>query len=155
MSSVRYPDPKLLMPFSFYLSATMIAIVRKITRYLITPLLWTIITIILLCLPGSSFPGDGLFFTIPHLDKVVHVILFGGIVLLWGFYFLFKSLRSSSLQLVIVIVVLSAITLGICMEFIQLRFIPNRAFDKGDIWANTISSILFGTLFLLGSRTKP
>lgn len=132
----------------------MIALARKITGYLITPLIWTIVTIILLCLPGSAFPGDGLFFTIPHFDKVVHVILFGGIVLLWAFYFFFKKLRSSYLQFVIVVIVLSAITLGVCMEYIQLRYVPNRAFDKGDIWANTISSILFGTLFLLRFRAK-
>lgn len=122
-------------------------VVRKITGYLVTPLIWTIVTIILLCIPGSSFPGDGVFMEIPHADKVVHVILFGGIVVLWNLYFLFRHPASHRLQLTILLIILSAISLGICMEYIQLRFVPNRAFDNGDIIANTVSSVLFGSLF--------
>jgi hypothetical protein len=125
----------------------MMAIARKITGSLITPVSWTIITIILLCLPGSSFPGEGVFIKIPHIDKIVHVVLFGGLVLLWGLYFFLKKSKTSHLQPIIVMVILFAIILGICMEYIQLKYVPKRAFDKGDIIANTVSSILFGTLF--------
>ena len=126
----------------------MMAVIRKITGSLITPVSWTIITIILLCLPGSSFPGEGVFIKIPHIDKIVHVILFGGMVLLWGVYFFIRKPLTASLQPIIVAVILFSIILGICMEYIQLKYVPKRAFDKGDIIANTVSSILFGTLFL-------
>ena len=125
----------------------MMAVVRKITGSLVTPISWTIITIILLCLPGSSFPGKGVFIKIPHIDKIVHVILFGGMVVLWGVYFFLRKPRTSNFQPIIVVVILFAIILGICMEYIQLKYVPKRAFDRGDIIANTVSSILFGTLF--------
>jgi FtsH-binding integral membrane protein len=125
----------------------MIALVKKITVFLVTPVAWTILTIILLCLPGSSFPGDGVFIKIPHVDKVVHVILFGGMVVLWGLYFSLKKPEISNLRMTIILTVVLTIILGICLEYIQLRYVPNRAFDKGDIVANTVSAILFGTLF--------
>jgi hypothetical protein len=131
----------------------MMAFVKKITSTLITPLLWTILTIVLLCLPGSSLPGEGVFVEIPHIDKVVHVILFGGIVVLWSLYF--NGPKTSNLQLAIILTVLFTIILGICMEYIQLKYVPSRAFDMGDIMANTISSIIFGSFFLLkGKRNR-
>ena len=64
-------------------------IVRKLTSSLSIPLGWTVLTIVLLCLPGSAFPGGG-FFNIPHLDKVIHVILFGGVTIFWCLYFMQK-----------------------------------------------------------------
>jgi VanZ family protein len=125
----------------------MLGVVRKISGYLITPVVWTLLTVTLLCLPGSSFPGERIFFEIPHIDKVVHVILFGGLVILWTQYFYLRKRQSSDFLLTIFIIVLAAIFLGVCMEYIQLRYIPKRAFDKGDIIANTVSSIVVGGIF--------
>jgi VanZ family protein len=126
----------------------MLPFLKKISASLITPISWTLVTIILLCIPGSSFPGEGFLFKIPHFDKVVHVILFGGMVVLWAFYFFLKNPQMQHWHLTIATIVLLAITIGVCMEHVQLRFVPNRAFDKGDIIANTISSLIFGTMFM-------
>jgi len=125
----------------------MTPLLKKFTTHIIAALSWTFITIILLCLPGSSFPAEGIFIEIPHLDKIVHVILFGGIVVLWSLYFFYQQQQNSHWKLTVIAIVLFTILLGIFMEYIQYNFIPNRAFDKGDILANTISSLIAGILF--------
>jgi hypothetical protein len=126
----------------------MLAFFRKLTSSVFIPLGWTLLTIILLCLPGSAFPSKGLFdLDIPHLDKVVHVILFGGVTLFWCLYFLRKSPSDKSWRFIVFTIALSAIALGICMEYVQFNYIPNRAFDTGDIIANSLSAIIFGIFF--------
>jgi VanZ family protein len=126
----------------------MMAFLRKLTSSLLIPIGWTLLTIILLCLPGSAFPSEGLFnLNIPHLDKVAHVILFGGIIFLWCLYYLQKNPHNTHRRFAIVLIALCTIALGICMEYIQFNFIPNRAFDTGDILANTLSTIACGMFF--------
>ena len=62
----------------------MLRLIRKFSASPLIPLLWTIITITLLCIPGSDLPEAGFFVQIRNFDKLIHVILFGGIVLFWG-----------------------------------------------------------------------
>jgi hypothetical protein len=124
----------------------MLGLVKRLTSSVIVPLGWTVFTIILLCMPGSAFPGGG-FLDIPHLDKVVHVILFGGVTIFWCLYFSHRSNLKLSWRTVVVAVAAATIILGICMEVIQFNFIPNRAFDTGDIAANTISAVVFAVFF--------
>lgn len=124
----------------------MLALIKKLTSNILIPVSWTLCTIILLCLPGSAFPGGG-FFDIPNLDKVIHVILFGGMIVFWSLYWFQKNTVSNRWHLIVIFIVLGTIALGICMEFIQFNYIPNRAFDKGDIAANTISALVFGIFF--------
>jgi len=143
----RYPDTSSLLAYLFYLPACMLALLKKFTSRFITPLSWTIFTIVLLCLPGSSFPGGG-FLKIDHLDKIVHILLFGGMVVFWSLYYLQTKQSPTHWHLTVMSIMLSAIALGIGMEYIQLRYVPNRAFDMGDIIANTVGSILFGIFFL-------
>jgi hypothetical protein len=119
----------------------MAAFLAKICSRLFLPISWTIFTFILLCLPGSAIPGDGLF-SIPHLDKVVHVGLFGGIVLFWGFYEKVYRQTGRPWQLIIVTITLLNIILGIVLEYLQLYYIPNRSFDVGDIIADAVASLL-------------
>src|SRR5687768_14327034 len=124
----------------------MIAFLRKLTSSVYIPLGWTLLTVILLCLPGSAFPEDG-FDDIPYIDKMIHVILFGGIAVLWSLYFFHKNGVGPNWRFTVVTIAICAIALGICMEYIQLNFIPNRAFDSGDILANSLGAIVFGTYF--------
>jgi VanZ family protein len=112
------------------------------------PVAWTILTIVLLCIPGSDFPDEGSFgFQIDNLDKVVHVFLFGGIVLFWGFYI--RRSVEPQLQKKIILITLFSILLGVIMEFIQLWFIPERSFDNWDIVADSFGAILFGAYHIL------
>src|SRR5687767_14481762 len=102
----------------------MSATLRKLTSSIFIPIAWTLLTVILLCLPGSAFPSKGLFnLDIPHLDKVVHVILFGGVTLFWCLYFLARDPSTKTWRQIVLTVALSAIALGICMEYVQFNYI--------------------------------
>ena len=124
----------------------MMAFLRKLTSSVYIPLGWTLLTVILLCLPGSAFPEDGLE-DIPYIDKVIHMILFGGIAVFWSLYFFHKNGAAANWRFTVVTIAICAIALGICMEYVQLNFIPNRAFDRGDILANSLGAVVFGSYF--------
>ncbi|MEO5996927.1 MAG: VanZ family protein [Chitinophagaceae bacterium] len=113
---------------------------KKLFGSIYIPLAWTILIEILFCLPGSTIPDTGSMFTIPNLDKIVHIIIFGTFVGLWCFYFSKKSFTNQKLKLVFFYVFLIAAFNGIAIEFIQKYFIPNRSFDQGDIIADLLSA---------------
>lgn len=121
------------------------------------PIAWTLITIVLLCLPGSSLPGDGIqLFEIPNFDKIVHIMLFGGIVLFWGGYYAgYRPLDRPWIKLIIILAILST-GLGIVLEYVQFYFIPQRSFDKYDIVADACGSLLAACwlLYLYPQKTK-
>ena len=109
-------------------------------------------TVILLCIPGTSIPDEGLFST-PDIDKFVHVVLFGGIVLLWAFYLYFRRSQKLYWQKTVWLLTFLAIVLGIVLEFLQLYCIPNRSFDASDIIADAAGA-LAAAVFHLYARVK-
>lgn len=119
----------------------MIRFIKKLCRNKRFPTLWTILTIVLLCLPGAAIPGLGLF-GIKNLDKFAHIILFGGIVFSWTVYVYSKQQLLDKALITICLIAVASVALGIIMEFIQFYLIPNRQFDTGDIWANLAGSVL-------------
>ena len=124
----------------------MVSLIKRLSGSKIFPIIWTLLTIGLLCLPGKVIPGLGLF-GIKHLDKLAHIVLFGGFVLLWGLYsWQRKKLRFDWLFALGGITIIS-IALGITMEYVQVNFIPNRSFDIWDIWADVVGSVL--VMFIL------
>ena len=130
----------------------MFEFIRKISAKKAIPISWTLFTIILLCIPGSVLPGLGLF-GIKYLDKVAHIILFGGIVLLWSGYYSKNAAFQREILISGTITILS-IGLGIAMEYIQFNLIPNRSFDVGDIVANAAGSIAVYLLFIYERKQK-
>ena len=105
---------------------------------------WTILIQVLLCLPGSTLPSEGVF-SIPQLDKIVHVTLFGGLTAFWCYYFYLKRVTSAKLKTIFFIIYLLASANGIILEFIQRDYIPNRSFDLADIVADILAaSIAYG-----------
>ena len=118
--------------------------IKRIVSNILFPLAWTISIQVLLCLPGTTLPSEGLF-NIPHLDKIVHVILFGGFTGLWCYYYFLKGKSPSRLKTLFFIVYLLAALNGIILEYIQRDYIPFRSFDQGDIIADVLaSSIAYG-----------
>jgi VanZ family protein len=106
----------------------------------IPALSWTCVIFILLVLPGNMLPNEN-HMTIPNLDKIVHMILFGSFVFLWSFYFAAKDPKKDksgnrSLRMLII-----ACLYGIVMEFVQKYLIPNRDFDLYDIVADVAGSV--------------
>jgi len=129
----------------------MVALIKRLSSNRIFPIIWTLLTIGLLCLPGKVIPGLGLF-GIKHLDKLAHIVLFGGFVLLWGLYsWQRKKLRFDWPFALAGITVLSII-LGIAMEYVQVNFVPNRSFDVWDIWADVVGSVLVMYLLMRFGR---
>ena len=109
------------------------------TRWL--ALSWTIIIFILLSIPGSVIPKEPVF-VIPQLDKIVHIVLFGGFVWLWCYYY---QARPAALQQLIrrfFYIFVAAAVYGIGMEYVQKYFIPLRDFDEADIIADLIGASL-------------
>lgn len=124
-----------------YLPAHMMRFIKKLCTWKVVPFAWTVIVIILLCLPGSAIPSTGVFST-KGIDKVAHVILFGGIVLLWGFNLYFRRNEKSKWQQIIVLLTLFSVGLGIGLEFLQRDYIPNRSFDGYDVIADSVGAII-------------
>lgn len=126
---------------------------KRLSTRRFVPAGWTIITIILLLLPGSTIPGDGLF-SIPHFDKIVHVLLFGGIVFWWAFHLYFRRFHHQKWRKTIAFLTAFSVVLGIVLEFLQLYFVPNRSFDNGDIVADAAGAILAGVFHLIVKAEK-
>lgn len=110
----------------------------QVSRHLYVPLGWTILTQILLSIPGSLFEGSGLFH-IPHLDKLAHLVLFGGLALFWNLYFYYRRRQLNPMVPWIILLVLSIY--GVAVEFFQFYCIPRRSFDVGDIVADIVGAM--------------
>jgi uncharacterized membrane protein YhaH (DUF805 family) len=126
----------------------MIRFIKRLCTWKLLPVSWTLLTIILLCLPGSTIPSQG-FFATPGIDKVVHVALFGGIVFFWAFNLYFRRLEELKWRKTIFLLTFFSIALGIVLEFLQLYYIPNRSFDGYDIIADSAGALAAGIYHLL------
>jgi VanZ family protein len=130
-------------------------VINRLFGNIFPAIAWTIIIQILMCIPGSDLPKSG-FFDIPHFDKFVHTVLFGGFVGLWCYYFYLRKKPADKLKKIFFLVFLIAAANGIIMEFVQRDYIPNRSFDEGDIIADLIaSSVAYGICNIKLLVTKP
>lgn len=129
----------------------MIKLVQRLCRKWYFPLLWTFIILVLLVLPGAAIPGIGLF-GIKNIDKVAHVILFGGFVLFWSIFFWNRKRSEKRWVGALFIITLISIVIGVIMEFVQKNYVPNRSFDIGDIWADLAGSAAVALLLLLTGK---
>lgn len=112
-----------------------------------------IVTIVLLTLPGSSFPTSHLF-DIPYFDKWVHVGLFGLLCLLFSFPIIDLSLSDSQKRNWFMGISFIGICYGISIELIQKYWIPNRSFEMFDILADTTGCVLACIVSLLRLRSR-
>lgn len=115
------------------------ALFLKLARHRVTAVGWTLLIIVLMCLPGETLPGKG-FFSIPHLDKVVHLILFAGLFLFWSISTWYAVTAPATKAKIFPAVLGWTIFFGIAMEFVQLFFVPNRSFDGWDILFDSLGA---------------
>ena len=113
---------------------------------------WFIISIILLTLPGSSFPKENWLDKI-WFDKWVHIGLFAVMITLWCWAMLKKYPVGPGLRKIFIWIGLIGIAYGIGMEFVQKYFIPNRSFELGDIAADATGCLL-GVVFSIRRYIK-
>jgi hypothetical protein len=131
----------------------MLRLFRSLSAGFWVPFLWTLLTIFLLCLPGDDFPDTGDIFKIENFDKLVHLVLFGGIVLLWGTYAHLRQPDDRAWFKSLVGITLAVIVLGIAMEYVQLYLVSNRDFDNADISADTAGCLAaFGYLIMVRGK---
>jgi len=111
---------------------------KKNQLAILVALTWSLITTVLLCLPGSAFPKENWFDKI-WLDKWIHIGIFTLMVFLWC-----RSITTltEKKSILFIQVAFYFFLYGIAMEFVQKYFIPNRSFDIGDIIADGVGSIM-------------
>jgi hypothetical protein len=134
----------------------MIHFLKKYLRHKSIPIVWSMIILILLSLPGSMLPDESVF-KIANLDKFVHLGLFGGFVFLWSIYFSTKDTSRRRLFSFFSWIFLASCAYGTTMEFVQKYFIPSRDFELGDIMADVIGSAIafsFSIIMLLPRKSK-
>lgn len=127
----------------------MFALFRNLSSRLFIPVLWTLLIIFLLSLPGSAIPKVNL--GIQHVDKIVHFILFGLFPIFWSYYFIPRKPYKNWKGIVVLFCFLS-IVLGIALEYVQQYFVVNRDFDVNDIYADSLGAIIFGFLLVMFDR---
>jgi VanZ family protein len=116
------------------------------------PVLWLIISIVLLTLPGTAFPKENWLDKI-WFDKWVHIGMFAIMVTLWCWASQKIYSVDSSLRKVFIWIGLAGLAYGAGMEFIQRYLIPYRSFDIGDIIADGIGCAI-GVIFSMKRYLK-
>lgn len=97
-------------------------------------------------LPGSALPNQDWFWKI-ELDKIVHVILFACMIVLWSIPVFYKPTLALRLPKVLILIPIIFFGYSIIVEFVQHFFIPGRSFDVVDILADAFGCII-GFLFV-------
>lgn len=104
-------------------------------RFFLPAIVWFFISIILLTLPGSSFPKEDWLDKL-WLDKWVHIALFGIMTVLFCWSLSKQAIVSKKIKGHFILTGILCLIYGITMEFVQKCWIPNRSFDMGDIIAD-------------------
>jgi len=110
---------------------------KRTSYYIIAAIIWLLTTTFLLCLPGNDLP-DISWIEQWHVDKLIHITLFFGMV------FLFANTIADyrKRRVWIVWIVIAGVVYGIAMEFVQKYFIPHRSFDVDDMIADAAGCLL-------------
>ena len=117
---------------------------------LLPAIIWLIISIILLTLPGNAIPKEDWLDKI-WFDKWVHIGMFFIMVFLWS-RALLKNKKKDNKKTTLILLFISTLLYGYGMELVQKYFIENRSFDWGDVAADSAGSIL--GLFYFWVRLK-
>lgn len=123
----------------FYICSKSIIKVKKTSWLHIPALIFLVISIYLLTIPGKDLPEVGLFDKIPLFDKWVHMGMFGILVFLFAMAFQ-KKIHVHPFTLPFI--ALMALVYGIAMEYVQKYWVPNRSFDVTDILADGTGCVI-------------
>lgn len=111
-----------------------------VTRF-IPAICWFILSLVLLCLPGSSLPRISWFAAI-HADKLIHITLFGILCTLFAFPFHKSDQSAGQRKKWFLLILFGGIAYGTAMEFVQKYWVPNRSFEALDIAADSVGSLI-------------
>lgn len=93
--------------------------------------LWIFIIFYLLFSPGNTLPNSGTI-NIPHLDKLVHLIMFAVLILV----FLIDSREYRNRILLALMFSLTILVFAGLSEYIQFKYIPGRSGNLLDFLAD-------------------
>ena len=110
---------------------------KKIKPSFVFPILWLIISTVLLTIPGKAFPKENWLEKI-WFDKWVHIGMFTIMVFLWCWAMLRMDFDKAKLKRVFIFIALLWLVYGTGMEFVQKYCVANRSFDIGDIIADGV-----------------
>ncbi len=96
-------------------------------------LAWFFVVGILTLMPGKDVPEVG-WLNIPNFDKLVHMVLFGGLTLLFCLPYSKTCFSFLKKRNIFIRISLSMILWGLMIEVIQKFFVPGRGFEWLD-WA--------------------
>lgn len=111
------------------------------SRPFVLTLVYFLLTVVLLCLPGSAIPQRS-WLTLIHADKIVHIGMFALLCILFAASMRKAERTAREQKKYILLVFIACVTYGILMEFVQKYWIPNRSFEVYDICADTVGSLL-------------
>lgn len=125
--------------------------------HFIPAFIFFIISIILLCLPGTkNFPAAWWFQKIPQFDKLVHIGLFGLLSLLFHWPAMKSNWNEGKRRVWFWVISCSSVAYGTIMEFVQRELIVNRSFEEADILADSVgafAALAFSLTFFLQKKT--
>ena len=111
-------------------------------KYFLPGIVWFVIVLILVCIPGENLPVAPHWFDLISFDKMIHAGLFGGIV--FWFCLPFKKITlpiDEKLQWFLRITLATCVW-GLTTELIQRYFIHNRQFDWVDWAADSLGAAI-------------
>ncbi|RXK83458.1 VanZ family protein [Filimonas effusa] len=112
---------------------------KQLLRNFLPAILFFILSVVLLTLPGNDLPATGFFNQIPYFDKWVHIGMFAILTYLFGAA-LYKSFNYN--RRLLLLTVAAGIIYGVAMEFVQKYWTTGRSFDITDIIADTAGCVL-------------
>ena len=113
-------------------SSSRISIVRFIPAFI-----WWGITFWLLTLPGSKVPAYPWMENLA-IDKWAHIFIFAVFCIAFYWPFVNTAIGQSTRKRWFLAIALIGCGYGLGMEFVQKYYVINRAFELGDILADTI-----------------
>lgn len=102
---------------------------------------WFFIVGILTLMPGKDVPDVG-WLNFPDFDKIVHIVLFGGLTLLFCLPYLKTGISFRKKRTIFIRISLLMILWGFIIELIQKFFVTGRSFEWLDLLADSVGVFL-------------
>jgi VanZ family protein len=121
-------------------------------KHFLPAIAWFILSVVLLCLPGSTIPKYP-WLAVIHADKWVHIILFFTLCILFSRVVYLNPGNPAQKKKWYLLILFLGIAYGTVMEFVQKNWIPNRSFEIADIAADSTGCLL-AYIYVLGKFLK-
>ena len=110
-------------------------------RKFLPGIVWFFIVAVLVFMPGEDVPDMGWMHPF-HIDKLVHLGMFGGLTYLFSLPYLNSGFSVNKKRNSFIVVSILFIAWGLGVEFIQKYFAYHRSFDLFDWLADTIGVLI-------------